>query len=563
MAKNFQLFQNKALKIQNLSEFNPQLLREIKSKINGRNIFITSLISMLMQLFVVTSHLGQLPDIDLQNPQYSRYCTGPRSYSLEYLCHSKLGIWEINWNLFWHDIFVFFSVISIFILLIIGTYMIIADLVKEEKTGTLNFIRLSPQSASNILLGKILGVPILIYFFVASIFPLHFISGIKANIPWGLILFFDLVVITSCAFFYSGSVLFSFLKIGKGELKPWIAVFVVALFVFVTMAIFFEYPDLNNSLTDWLLLFNPVIVLTYLLDPIAVSRDLVNYMNLESLGELLFYRQHLWIKASTGISFILLNYCLFTSWFWQGATRLFHNSNSTIFTKKQSYWITGWFVAIALGFTLQNSRHVTVENFMMLQCLLFMMFLGLIAALSPHRQTLYDWARYRHQLSKDGKRLGQELVFGEKSPSTVAIAINAFIATLIIAIGLILFPFKEEIATAIWGLILTMGIILIYAVIAQWMLLMKSNKRVIWTSITLSFLIITPPILFAIAEALPQDAPLVWFFSFIPSVAIEHASISALLLGLLGQWLVITCVSFQMVRQLRRLGSSEIVYRSS
>ena len=74
---------------------------------------------------------------------------------------------------------------------------------------------------------------------------------------------------------------------------------------------------------------------------------------------------------------------------------------------------------------------------------------------------------------------------------------------------------------------------------------------------TLSFLIIIPPILFAIAETMPQDAPLVWFFSFIPSVATEHASISALLLGLLGQWLAITFVSFQMVRQLRNAGRSE------
>ena len=566
MTKNFQLFQRRAFKLQNTLEINPQLFREIKGKISGRNIFITSLPSMLMQLFVVALYLGQLPDINRLNPQYSRYCLGARpKYSIEYLCEHQLGIWEINWNLFWHDIFIFSSIVSVFILLIIGTYMIIADLVKEENTGTLNFIRLSPQSASNILLGKILGVPILIYFFAASIFPLHFISGLAANIPWYLILLFDLVVIASCALFYSFSLLFSLVKIGQGELKSWIATFVVALFVFITTAIFFQDPPYNffliNSVAEWLL-FNPVIALPYLLEPISVPSDLVNYLNIGAMGELLFYGQPLWTKANTGISFILLNYCLWTYWFWQGATRLFHNPKNTIFSKKQSYWITGWFVIIALGFTLQNN-YTILDDFIRLQFLLIIMFSGLIAALSPHRQTLYDWARYRHQISKDGKLLGQELVFGEKSPSTIAIAINAFIATSIIVMGLIFFPFTAQTTAVMWGLILTMGIILFYAVIAQWMLLMKSNKRVIWTSITLSFLIIIPPILFAIAEAMPQDAPLVWFFSFIPSVATEHASISALLLGLLGQWLAITCVSFQMVRQLRRIGNSEIMYRSS
>ncbi len=561
MTKKFQLFQKSAFKIKNPLEFNPQLLREIKGKINGRNIFITSLLSMLMQLFVVAFYLGQLPDINRLNPQYSRYCLGARpKYSIEYLCEHQLGIWEINWNLFWHDIFIFSSIVSVFILLIIGTYMIIADLVKEENTGTLNFIRLSPQSASNILLGKILGVPILIYFFSASIFPLHFISGLAANIPWYLILLFDLVVIASCALFYSFSLLFSLVKTRQGELKSWIATFVIALFVFITTAIFFQDPPYNffliNSVAEWLL-FNPVIALPYLLDPISVPSDLVNYLNIGAMGELLFYGQPLWTKANTGISFILLNYCLWTYWFWQGSTRLFHNPNNTIFSKKQSYWITGWFVVRALGFTLQNDGYVTFENFMMLQCLLFVMFLGLIAALSPHRQTLYDWARYRHKLSKHGKLLGKELVFGEKSPSIVAIAINAFIATSIIVMGLMLFPFTAQTTAVMWGLILTMGIILFYAVIAQWMLLMKSNKRVIWTSITLSFLIIIPPILFVTAEATVQELPLVWLFSFMPAIAIEHTSNSALLLGVLGQWLAISLVSLQLVNKLRQAGRSE------
>ena len=560
MAKNSRLFHRRLFKLQNPLEVNPQLFREIKGKISGKNIFIISLISMLIQLFIVALFLGKLPDIDQPHPQYSRYCTGAiKQYSFEYLCEHDLGIWQINWELFWHDIFLFVSISSIFIILIVSTYIIIADLVKEEKTGTLNFIRLSPQSATNILLGKILGTPILVYFFIASIFPLHLISGIKANITLVLILIFELVVLTSCAFFYSLATLFGLIKIGKEELKPWIATFVIALFLLITTAIFLNHPYLNNSLIEWLLLCNPVIALTYSLNTIDVASDLVDYMNIESLGELLFYGQPLWTKASIGIGFILLHFCLWTYWFWQGATRLFHNPSHTLFSKKQSYWLTGCFVVMALGFTLQTNKYNMIsKNYIVLQCLLLIMFLSLIAALSPHRQTLYDWARYRHQLGKNGKLLGQELVFGEKSPSIIAIAINACIAITIILLGSAFFLLPKEIATTMWGVVLNMGMILFYAVITQLLLLMKNNKRVIWTSITLSLLMIIPPVLFATTEATIQELPLVWFFSFIPFVAIKHANISALLLGVVGQWLAISLVSWQLIKKLRQAGRSEI-----
>ena len=563
MTKNIQLFHRRIFKPQNPLEVNPQLFREIKGKINGRNIFITSFLSMLTQLCVVVVYLGKLPDIDRIYPQFSRYCTGKETgyKSFKYLCLEQSDIWQINWHLFWHDIFIFFSIVSISILLILGTYTIIADLVKEEKKGTLNFIRLSPQSASSILLGKILGVPILVYFFIASIFPLHLISGLKANISGYLILLFYLVVLASCAFFYSLSLLLSFIKLGKVEFNPWITTFIFSLFIFITTVRFINKIQIDNSLIEWSYLFNPVIALTYTYLPgiSSIPSNLGNYINIfDSLGELLFYGQQLWTKSITGIGFIFFNYCLWTYWFWQGATRLFYNPASTVFSKKQSYCITGCFVVIALGFTFQNNRYNNLfENFMSLQFSLSVMFLGLIAALSPQRQTLYDWARYRHQLSNQGKLLWQELVFGEKSPSTVAIAINALVATMIILLGSIFFLLPEEITTAISEVVLTMGLILFYAVIAQWMLLMKSNKRVLWTAITILLLIIIPPILFATAEATAQELPLVWLFSLVPAVAIDHASISALVIGVLGQWLAITIVSWQLINKLRRAGRSE------
>lgn len=76
------------------------------------------------------------------------------------------------------------------------------DLSKEVKRGTLNFIRLSPQSATNIFMGKILGVPILLYLFGLVAFPLHFFAALSAKIPLLLILSFYLVLAFSCLFFF-------------------------------------------------------------------------------------------------------------------------------------------------------------------------------------------------------------------------------------------------------------------------------------------------------------------------------------------------------------------------
>jgi hypothetical protein len=61
------------------------------------------------------------------------------------------------------------------------------------------------------------------------------------------------------------------------------------------------------------------------------------------------------------------------------------------------------------------------------------LFIGLIAVLAPQRQALQDWARYRREKVATGKgfwnrALVQDLLWGEKSPEILAIALNLAIA---------------------------------------------------------------------------------------------------------------------------------------
>ncbi|WP_306297024.1 ABC transporter ATP-binding protein [Nostoc sp. C052] len=98
-------------------------------------------------------------------------CTSVGIMELGYQLHEFAD--DNFWRDSWENIFLTLSVIFIFTLLFTGTYLLISDLAKEETCGTLNFIRLSPQSETSILTGKLLGVPSLIYLTILVAVPLH------------------------------------------------------------------------------------------------------------------------------------------------------------------------------------------------------------------------------------------------------------------------------------------------------------------------------------------------------------------------------------------------------
>jgi hypothetical protein len=298
-----------------------------------------------------------------------------------------------------------------------------------------------------------------------------------------------------------------------------------------------------------------------------LSFGTTDFLTTDDLAKLSFYGQALWTKAGTGISLICLNFSLWTYWGWTILKRRFHNPESTILSKVHSYWLTAWFTIITLGFTLQqdtlyfpgdqpsNATYLISNNFVFLQICLSLFGLGLIFALSPHRQTLYDWARYRHQTGKDNA-LWKELVLGDNSPSTIAIAINLAIAITFItpSIWLLLNQNKQAV---FWGLILSGTNILLYAVIAQLILTNKTRHRGIWSMVTVGSMIVLPPIFLGLAKMSLPQFPQIWLLSFIPIEATRYAPVGAIAFALLGQWLGITVIGLQMARKLKQAGASE------
>ncbi|PSB04746.1 ABC transporter permease [Merismopedia glauca] len=516
--------------IDQLAETNPQLFRELKSRLKPGHITMSVAISLTGQIFSLML-LGN----HLNNPTPSE--------------------WQ-SW--FWTN-FMWLSGVGIFALLIVGTYMLIVDLSKEEEKGTLNLLRLSPESAKNILIGKLFGVPILLYIVALLALPLHLFSGLTAGISLIVILGFYAVLISSCIFFYSLALLCALLPIGKGNLKAGLLSGGLLLKLVVSSS-FIVTTSFTLTPLNWLICFNPWMFLQSSLLAHQTAEyegqfSAINWYGLSFDGN----------AIAIGI-FLVLNYSLWSFWIWQGLQRWFHNPTTNLFTKAQSYWLTASWQITVLGFAVNfqsyQSREILWENFCILMFFNLVFYFVLIGVLTPRRQAIQDWARYRHYYNFGGKgKLLQDLVFGEKSPAVVAIAINAILASLIVTMWILFNSKFGLLMPALSSFIIAIALTLIYAFVVQLMLLIKSPQRVFWTMLSLAGLMVFP-IAFSIVNYTNFDKTAwIWLFSIFPWVGLSVPSIAplAVISACMIQWLGVTILGFQLQRRLKAIGGSKLL----
>jgi hypothetical protein len=136
-----------------VGNWNPHFRRELKARINLPNLAIATLVSLLTQVLTLI-----LPD--------------PRV--LEFKHHQ----WYITPH-WWLNICELLDREILLVLAIGGIYLLAKDFDREIRTGTLDLVNLSPAQPWEILLGKLLGVPILIYWAVFLALPLHVISVLQ------------------------------------------------------------------------------------------------------------------------------------------------------------------------------------------------------------------------------------------------------------------------------------------------------------------------------------------------------------------------------------------------
>jgi len=177
-----------------------------------------------------------------------------------------------------------------------------------------------------------------------------------------------------------------------------------------------------------------------------------------------------------------------------------------------------------------------------------LLFAGLMAALSPGRQVCIDWARYRHQSGDRRKHLWQDLMWGEKSPSVAAIALNLLEAHLILLPWVLLHQNSDYKIEAIGYLLLSMSILMLYASIAQLMLLMKTQKPGLWAASTVGAAICLPPFMLAVLSISPGENNLLWMLTAFPWAAFKYASAMSVIVSFVGQLGVAGMLNWQLTR---------------
>ena len=563
-----------------VGNWNPQLLRELKGRLTPKNTIISGGIAAIGQIFLYLLFQSRLSTANRSFRGRHRYCTGLQDghhgghYYYDRLpqcLNNGTNGSEINFSLWSLDFFTTLSIIGIIGLFVVGIYLLIDDLAKEEKRGTLNFIRLSPQSSKNILLGKLLGVPALVYLGILLLIPLHFGLGIAAHIPPHFIFAFYGVVAVSCFFFYSAALLFALTCTALGGLQAWLGSGLVFSFLLIFSLISLE----NNiptemSTLDWLAIFSPSYLLPYLVAHTPNSLGLVDYLNIKDLSHLTWFNLHLWGNAVTAFAFTLVNYGLGIVVLWQGLSRRFQNRSISPLSKGQSYWLSSSLVFVWIGFAIQNNRSYgdynenVFEHFLIVLILQVFLFCGLIAALTPHRKTLQTWSRYRHQKSK--KSLLWDLMWGEQSPATLAITLNLVSVSTIFCVAIALLPLDNYRLHLIIGLLISNGVILLYASLTQWLLLQKTKQRVIFAVVTVTTLSILLPIGVSVlripfaggSELSIVDTTLLSMVSAFPVLFGQEYAQLTTLFALIGQGLSIAAINVQMTRQLNHLGESDV-----
>jgi hypothetical protein len=556
--------------IDRVGNWNPQIFRELKERLTLRNLGIASTSSLLIQglvwfyyynqLPVVNPHIQKIqsvpPQIDgfpLNKPHiqeiFSRYCYNPLSekylsgrYSGDTCSVNALGeITNINWQTWYSDIFLCLSWILPLGLILGSVYLLVADLVQEEKRGTLNFIRLSPQSAKTIFIGKILGVPSLVYLAVALLIPLHIFAGVSAGGSLTLIAAWYAVIGSLWLLLSSAATLYVLL----GGVQAILTVSAVAYPMGLTILAINSYTSATINQDDWLTRTSENAAWFWL--PVSNSA--------------------IWFDVF-GIGCCLLA----TYWVWQALERRYLNPTATVISKSQSYlaiaslqiWLAGF--ALPLIPRTVYWKEGSIVSMAIVDCMALFL---LIPLLLPSKQALQDWSRYRrervtHQGRKFWQReLVQDLISNDKSPALLAIAINISMA-MVLWIPVALFTFKTSSngIRFIAGLCLAASLMLIYATIAHLTLFLNftNKKRNLWIAAIVAGVMLLPLVGAIILS--PKHEPtglsaIFLLFSPLAPVGILHLSGGTILATFVAQLALLTGLTRQLQRKIQMTGQSQ------
>jgi hypothetical protein len=367
--------------VDRVGDWNPQLFRELKGRFSGNTVLFTLIGSVAIQLvFGLFVADGNVP----------------------------AGFQILNWLL-------------PIALMMGGLYTLVSDISKEEKAGTLNFIRLSPQSARDIFIGKMLGVPSLVYLAVLLAIPLHLVLAIASGASLGLML-------------------------------AWYSTIGITTYLCLSIATLYAVAGGRFAIVLSLVLFQPIGAIVSLYNYYLNSAiGKATWLNPDANPTLWFYlpiANNIWLFYG----FINLTFLLISHWFWVRIDRYYINPKSTSFSKQQSYWLNlnaqvwlfGFALPILTNYSNNNPSTVFSELVIFSGIGSFLTF-GSIPLIVPSKQSMQDWSRYRRShVTHEQKRwwerdIVQDLLWHDRSPSVLAMAVNLAIPAIIYGVCAIVF----------------------------------------------------------------------------------------------------------------------------
>lgn len=507
--------------INRVGNWNPQLLREFRGRLKPRSIAATIVLSLVGQTL-----LGLVFSQQDYKPVVERWAG-----------LAEAMIWILPYALF-----------------TAGSYYLVSDLNQEEKRGTLNFIRLSPRPSREILLGKMLGVPILPYIAIGLAIPLHIVAGLNSGMPLFFLMSYYLMLAVGCFALFSLAILYGLLSSSRtlavGQ-QSVVAVAFAGLTLFFLSPLYFAW---NLTVTWRPLGFNEW----------SAQWDSYRYEVEDQRSAIQWFGQAINQSAWLSHGFTLIVLVIATALIWLMLVRLFRNPNTTVMSKWQSYAIVAFLEALVLGFFVVTSDQAnfaesTAEaGTWLLYAFNFGLTLVVILALCPQRASLLDWLRFQQH----PQGILRDLVWADKSPAIVAIAINLCIIHALYVPWLLLVGIGKETPTIAALIVLSLtGVLLIYTAVVQQIFALKIRNPYTWTMGGLGIWMLVPPIMLAILRILPDEMPasmMIWTFLGYPfSDFAKPMLISSALVGLVAQLCVIVLLVWQFQNHLRNLSKAQ------
>jgi hypothetical protein len=523
-----------------IGNVNPQLLRELKGQLKPRNLGLALGLSLLAQSLLYFMFSVALPATDQPfRPTSHDYCLEESSYNCLF---NAEGVVQIDWIRWYSNFSYTLGAGLIAILVLGGVYQLIANYAKERQTGTLDFLRLTPQTGDRIFLGKILGVPAMVYLAVLAAIPLHaYVTLMSGSTLLNLALFYVSAIEIAVLFFCSAMLIACL-----GTNQAWLGVLLGSVVLY------------------------PAVGLLYVLFAIPEEffGDLAN-------SSTIF---HWWTMPLGQSRFALMSFCwawtgIGIYWIWQALGRLFRNSTATLLSKTQTYWLTGELTLFWLGFAAKTPSLERIDWEPMLYFLSIFYLVVTIALnliLMPRRQSIQDWARYHHvnaaeASAESGTRrsIWIDLLVGEKSPPTLAIALQLIAACgvcLAWVIGMHNY-WTNGMGWKATGIILVaFASMLMFSSLLQHILHWKLQQRYAVMLAYIFVLFIVPPIALGIADLTVNKATDLWtLFVFAGSTfSMSHVTLTALLGAFTWQLATAGLLTYQFKRSIETLGRSDI-----